>query len=88
MSWESLRRKHLPPCTYCGEPADTRDHVPPKVVAPFNRKTVPACHRCNCSILLDKFLITVEERRAYVLKVLRRQDDQLSPRPVPGLGPS
>ncbi len=38
-------------CIYCGAPADTRDHVPPKCLfsPPYPGKmiTVPACRECN-----------------------------------------
>jgi hypothetical protein len=38
-------------CTYCGRPADTVDHVPPKLLLrrpyPPNLRTVPACQNCN-----------------------------------------
>jgi hypothetical protein len=38
-------------CVYCGQVADTRDHVPPKALLrkpfPDNLITVPACARCN-----------------------------------------
>lgn len=38
-------------CTFCGEPATTKDHVPPKSLfktsPPDNLITVPACLSCN-----------------------------------------
>lgn len=38
-------------CAYCGEPATTVDHVPPKRLfsppLPSNLITVPACRKCN-----------------------------------------
>jgi hypothetical protein len=38
-------------CVYCGEPAATKDHVPPKKVflspRPTDLITVPACQKCN-----------------------------------------
>ena len=38
-------------CVYCGNPADTRDHVPPKRIYtkpfPDNLPTVPCCDSCN-----------------------------------------
>jgi hypothetical protein len=38
-------------CAYCGNPAATRDHVPPKKLftppLPANLITVPACDQCN-----------------------------------------
>lgn len=66
MNIYELRIKHLPKCTYCNEPATTRDHVPPRCLLPFNEKTVPACRRCNSGILRDLPLPTVELRKTYV----------------------
>lgn len=44
------RRKRLF-CLYCSRPADTDDHVPPKVLLetpyPPNLRVVPACQPCN-----------------------------------------
>jgi len=38
-------------CIYCGAPADSRDHVPPRLLLeeplPSNRSPVPACLSCN-----------------------------------------
>jgi 5-methylcytosine-specific restriction endonuclease McrA len=38
-------------CAYCGEPATTDDHVPPKFLytlpLPSNLVTAPACATCN-----------------------------------------
>ncbi|MBO0698344.1 MAG: hypothetical protein J2P46_08125 [Zavarzinella sp.] len=38
-------------CVYCGSPADTVDHVPPKAIVPEPARnsiiTVPACRACN-----------------------------------------
>jgi hypothetical protein len=38
-------------CIYCGKPADTVDHIPPKALVPAparnNIITVPACRACN-----------------------------------------
>ncbi|NPU99900.1 MAG: hypothetical protein HPY53_00815 [Brevinematales bacterium] len=38
-------------CVYCGDAADTREHVPPRVFLdepyPENLPVVPACKRCN-----------------------------------------
>jgi hypothetical protein len=38
-------------CIYCGAPADSRDHVPPRLLLedppPPNRLPVPACRSCN-----------------------------------------
>lgn len=41
--------RHL--CVYCGSPATTRDHVPPRLLLerpfPANLRTVPSCLDCN-----------------------------------------
>jgi hypothetical protein len=43
--------RRSPGCIYCGLPADSRDHVPPKLLLerpyPPNLLTVPSCARCN-----------------------------------------
>lgn len=40
-------------CAYCGAPAETKDHIPPKCLfakpKPSNLITVPSCQRCNLS---------------------------------------
>lgn len=44
-------------CIYCGENADTKEHVPSKVflnILPDNTRTVPACYRCNNSFSGDE----------------------------------
>src|SRR5689334_8854010 len=49
-------------CAYCGEPATTRDHIPPKKLFPQpwtdDLITVPACSACNnCSSSDDEYFI-------------------------------
>lgn len=55
--------KQKPDCLYCGRPADTRDHVPPKVLLqrplPANVRTVPACGPCNRSWSLDEEYLAI-----------------------------
>lgn len=45
-------------CAYCGGPAETRDHVPPRVFLdkpyPSNLPVVPACRECNQKISIDE----------------------------------
>jgi hypothetical protein len=45
-------------CIYCGGPAGTKDHVPPKLLLekpfPPNLKTVPSCQACNQGASLDE----------------------------------
>lgn len=47
---EQFRAKPRP-CAYCGAPAATRDHVPPRAAFskpyPFDLITVPCCQACN-----------------------------------------
>lgn len=44
-------------CTYCDQPATTRDHIPPKGLflspRPSNLATVPSCESCNRSFSAD-----------------------------------
>lgn len=72
--WAALQAKHLPACTYCGEPATHRDHVPPRKLRPTNTTTVPACLDCNIRILGDKPLMTVQARKKYVEEVHRDRE--------------
>lgn len=55
MTITRLPRTH---CIYCGAPASTRDHVPPKVLLdqpyPPNLRTVPSCRDCNSGASLDE----------------------------------
>jgi len=69
--------RHDALCTYCGDFAFHRDHVPPKcwrralIVqrARYEFKTVPACADCN-QILGGHPLFTVAERRAFIRSYL------------------
>lgn len=68
-------------CVYCGAPATTRDHVPPKCLLekpyPTDLPTVPSCKKCNSSFSLDEqyFLIllaaTTEANPAILRKVAK-----------------
>ena len=44
-------------CIFCGKPATTRDHIPPKGIfpdpMPSDLITVPACESCNSNTKLD-----------------------------------
>lgn len=59
-------------CAYCGEPATTVDHVPPKVtrrtglVDPSEYYEVPACHDCNSQCLGSRGPWKFEDRCQYV----------------------
>lgn len=50
-------------CLYCGNAADTRDHVPPKAVLlrpyPANLRTVPSCGSRNASWSLDEQYLAI-----------------------------
>ena len=64
-------RRHLPfaplfntnLCVYCGSPADTNDHAPPRclltepVPNAVNLVTLPACRRCNNEYSKDENLV-------------------------------
>lgn len=57
-------------CTYCGEDANTIDHVPPTmlwstVIGDYPHVEVPACLSCN-SALGARRLMTVEARKAWI----------------------
>lgn len=58
-------------CVYCGELADTVDHVPPVQISnnldlEMTHMLVPACRECN-STLTDKFLLHLDERAEHLL---------------------
>lgn len=63
-------------CVYCGETADTIDHLLPRNwTGESHRKcvpVVPACRECN-STLSDVFLPDVEERRDLVHSRYRKR---------------
>jgi hypothetical protein len=45
-------------CVYCGDNADTRDHIPPRCLLekpyPANLPTVPSCRSCNNGFAADE----------------------------------
>jgi hypothetical protein len=69
-------------CTYCGDKADTQDHIPPLTMVYSLDDTgagksmrywlVPACLECN-SILSGRPLTTITARRQYLVQVYRRR---------------
>jgi hypothetical protein len=63
-------------CVYCGESAFTRDHLLPRTfTGQADRQfvlTVPACGQCN-SILSDKMIFSINERRSFVHARLRQK---------------
>lgn len=59
-------------CTYCGEYADTYDHVVPvsylrvhRKLEVGNKEAIPCCRECN-STLSNKLHITISERARYL----------------------
>lgn len=50
-------------CVYCGEPSNTRDHVPPKLLypkpRPSNLISVPSCATCNSGFSKDDEYIRI-----------------------------
>lgn len=54
-------------CIYCGDQANTRDHVPPRSLLerpyPDNLHTVPSCSKCNHGFSLDEqyFLVLLAQ---------------------------
>lgn len=72
---------YIRPCVYCGMPADTVDHVPPRHMrvqiqalglVGIQEREVPACRECN-SALGARPLLTVTERRDYMKDFIRRR---------------
>lgn len=51
------------PCVYCGAPADTSDHTPPKCLLPrklpndVQAMTIPACIDCNHGFHIDEIRV-------------------------------
>jgi hypothetical protein len=67
-------------CMYCGEVADTLDHLLPEpYTGPIGRaqvETVPACRQCN-SILGPSVIQGIEARREFVHERLRSKNKAL-----------
>lgn len=74
------------PCFYCGVPANSIDHVIPRVILRCldpavardhrYRWTVRACHECN-TLLGSRVFDTLEARRAALKDILRRRHKRL-----------
>lgn len=72
---------YVSPCIYCGFPANSIDHVPPRhmrlqlsacALIAIHEREVPACRECN-SVLGARPLLTILERRNYIKQALRRR---------------
>lgn len=70
-------------CYYCGAPAETVDHVPPRSIRPFilenpqQRQHYPfyevnCCKECNCRFLGTKGW-TLAERKKHVAQQIKRK---------------
>ena len=66
-------------CSYCGEYAETYDHVIPisykhvsRRLEVGNREAIPCCRECN-SLLGNVFLHTVSYRAEYLIKKYKRR---------------
>lgn len=63
-------------CVYCGEMADSRDHVPPTTVAlriGMRRKVVSACRECNLLLGPRPPWYSILARRRKIAEILRRR---------------
>ena len=80
LAW--ARGEDVQRCYYCGVPADTIDHVPPRsyrqfischpiLSAKYKFQEVNACRECN-SVLGAKALWTLSERKDYIKRYLKR----------------
>lgn len=72
----------LPSCAYCGVPATSTDHVPPRsarqrivdlgLCNQFKFQEVPCCAECN-SVLGARALWTVTQRKRFIKAYLKRK---------------
>ena len=76
-------------CTYCGEPADTKDHVIPvswnhmsrKNADYSNKKVVPACNQCNLT-LGNIAYHTIQTRASYLIQKYMKKYKKLLKSPI------
>lgn len=66
------KREHALKCFYCGDLADTIDHVFPQVHGGANGETVQACRDCNCRMGASG-AFSVEERVCNLIESLERK---------------
>ena len=78
---QERQSSYVSPCVYCGMPADSVDHVPPRYMraqlSQLELKAmtvieVPACRECNCA-LGARPLLTVGHRRAWIKEWLKKR---------------
>lgn len=78
---QESRADYVPPCSYCGVPANSIDHIPPRHMRMQLREMeltaltvleVPSCKECN-SALGARPLLTVGHRRAFIKKWLAQR---------------
>lgn len=81
-SWRMPSTDPVEACYYCGVPADTIDHVPPRAARPAIIQTgltsrypfveIPSCRECNC-LLGARPLWLVKQRKKFVKGALKRR---------------
>ena len=80
--WADGLTQEAIPCIYCGVPAETIDHIPPRAYreqvriaglsARYPEIEVDACRECNC-LLGARALWTVAVRKQFIKRSLRRR---------------
>lgn len=81
LNLEAPRKLEYPPyiCVYCGDPADTQDHIIPTALTGVEQRkyvlTVPACRQCN-SAISDRVVFSIDNRRriaqAYIARKFKK----------------
>lgn len=97
--WLSWRDRKALSCFYCGCPADSIDHIPPRAARPYldpkryPQTEVRACRECN-SLLGYRGIFTPDRRKRFIKRALRiRYRNDLreflwTPAEIEGLGPT
>lgn len=76
-AWNEAKEIEIP-CHYCGVPADTTDHVPPRAYRDAAKKLgyalveVDACRECNTALGARR-LWTLPERKRFIKKWLAKK---------------
>ena len=77
-----VQRKQEQECYLCGNPADTKDHIPPRCIFPDPKPTdlitVPSCQECNSASQLDDeyfrwFVATASSEHPEALRLIRER---------------